>query len=1626
MTIRNSTRNRLLAGVGTTVLATAIVSGVHAAEIGISDTLAIDVRGSQTITGTLDLLNPLNENDAAVSATISGVSAGITRDGTQSGVTEAVSDNLINASATGNRFTNTIDLSLIQNGANDGAASLGFARNFTVDPDGGEARVRSLVEDSAFFIDDTDFQSGSVTATGNTISAVTTVNEGSTVLSGDIPTSFVSATAGSSSVSFPVANVDGDLFASSGTLVSATIQQNLEAGHDAVVTGNSVVLSLEATDDFTLNGSPALDDNTISAALRGNASTSTIGILSGDSPSFTGSAVVTNLQLNATDEFSSSSAVNAGSLIAATISGDAADALYELEGGLSVSGNRISSSLTGNEALGAANGAAGNQILLGDNMSIYGAGGAAAGAGISYTGGGIDSTVTADLIIHNSQGNQGVSDDARQSLSASTSGGQIIADVQSIEGGAIAQSANRMTSTITGNAASSALRSGENSVDFDATVAVANQQTNDNTDLSATNTGAMIATITGSGGGVTQESSIAVTGNRISASGYGNEVSQVVDLAANDLLTGSGNVALTGGTASQGNVSASGDATISNLHSGYASNLTVSNIGSTIGIDADSQQLTAPGNTIAGSTLTTGSNSQEAIALANSAGNSLSLFGTNVGSGAGIGSVQILDDNSAVSATLQGASAGVVASSHVADSSISVTGNTQRAIGYGASVSNALSVEANGIELDGADASLGGDLASVITFDPFNTLPFSNGVGEQPVVNAAYGILNDQSTQADVSATANAGTSGGIGITVEGALADSSAMNDLNSFVAAAYGNDAGSAISLYAGNLEVDGDGGAVVANVTSTQALDAAVSATATGGNVISTYVDDLVSDSSISTSDNVIQALAFGNRATGNSVSVTGTNVDASGASRGGVSLDYDDLEITANASFSVQNAQSAQGSILASQVDNPASPALAAGILVSAGVHPLDPSDVSDIVGSSISADTNRSFASATGNSAANSLSIDVNSLAVTSGMQNVQSTGADIAALIGAAGTVGSPGTSPDTFGIAVTAEDSEALDGIVSGGSVTLTGGTLLFPTASLTSEQITYLTNNGWTIVGSNISGPASLLGSIPIADYATLQGGGTANLSYTIPGTLPTAGTPNQGGVTIAAGAGIIDSSLSVAANIQAGSVTGNSAINSLDIAASTIAAGGTLATSTAGDLSLDVTGAVADHALANFQEVLNPDDDISQTATVYGTLAIDAAEDVAITDSSLTISGNSQSATAVSNTAANGISLEGTGISAGSALSSDQWSAAEVGATSNLEIFTSAAVSGSSVVISDNQNTALGVINDVTNTLSVTGTNFASVDAVGEVVVTGDWLDDTWLATGDHVVTNRQTAFTEATSSAVTQLYNEDRVATETSGLVDSSLTITGNRTVSEAGANRADNRLTLQAASTLGANGGIVNRQDSDATVSASSTTLAVISLAGDEGLATPALSSSSVTLDGNSTTALARGNSATNILNAVAGSNYAGSAAGAGSTLTAGGASSEVRAGAAVLNGQVNTGNVSATSVATVYAVALNGAVAGDPAMANGSVSVSGNQVATEAYGNSAVNRVSLTGLSTGTSTAAVGSHQVNSGAITASVTQASLGIGGTGSVGGSSLGVRGNTISANAVGNTVSNAIRRN
>ncbi|KPQ34698.1 MAG: hypothetical protein HLUCCX21_01390, partial [Porphyrobacter sp. HL-46] len=762
--------------------------------------------------------------------------------------------------------------------------------------------------------------------------------------------------------------------------------------------------------------------------------------------------------------------------------------------------------------------------------------------------------------------------------------------------------------------------------------------------------------------------------------------------------------------------------------------------------------------------------------------------------------------------------------------------------------------------------------------------------------------------------------------------------------------------------------------------------------------------------STSGNAIQAMATGNRAAGNILSVSGTNI-ATGANigtAGGMTnvQTGGDRILAANASFTVQNAQSTLGNIQASQLDSPTAPSTAAMIVT--GVS-------GDLTNSTVVSQANTSTAQVTANSAVSGVNIAANDLATTSGVQNYQDNTAGVSALIGLAGTPGTPGTSGTPEAPFTYTATGSGLVGISSGGDTTVTAGDLTLSSASLTPDQIAFLTSNGWTDAGGFLVASATILGTVPTTDFIVLETGDPVSFDTAIPaipGDPATAGTPNQGGVTIALGADITASRVAVDGNSTAGSVIGNNAANGLMISATTIADGSLLATSTALDAGID--GATADHSLSNFQRAGGP----SLESTVFGSFGIDGADGALVTDATLSVSDNSQSATSIASTADNSVSLTGNTITAGSALASVQEGYSPVLANTDADLFVPAGVSGSTVELSGNTNGALAVNNDVTNRLTVSGTNVSlgATDAANLALGTGDAM-----ATGDHVLANDQEAYAAVQSNATTRIFNDDGILENDTGIANSSVTIANNRTSAEGSGNRAVNTMAIEGSAVLDASAGLANRQQNFASVNVNATTSASLNMTGAAAGGVPAANGSTATISDNSTTALARGNTASNALDVTAGSGYADGVAGsAGSSL---GGSQTVTAEAAVLNGQTNNSVVSASSSGATYQMALNSG-ASNPGLLNSAFAVSGNMVVAEAYGNTATNRLTMTSLNANTPTAAVGNSQINNGNVMAMTTSVTFGMNaGLGGIAGSTLQTTGNQISATAVGNSAVSAI---
>jgi len=326
-----------------------------------------------------------------------------------------------------------------------------------------------------------------------------------------------------------------------------------------------------------------------------------------------------------------------------------------------------------------------------------------------------------------------------------------------------------------------------------------------------------------------------------------------------------------------------------------------------------------------------------------------------------------------------------------------------------------------------------------------------------------------------------------------------------------------------------------------------------------------------------------------------------------------------------------------------------------------------------------------------------------------------------------------------------------------------------------------------------------------------------------------------------------------------------------------------------------------------------------------------------------------------------------------------------------------------SASSASLTGNTNQASAAINQADNGLSVAAVRAGGVhDDTSPAQASASAV----YAIGDHVLLNWQVATGNAVATASMQLR-----AAGTGNMDGSAVSIGGNSTSADASANRALNAVSATALSGATPNAGLANNQRNSAAVSASAVTDIAVAINATPG--TDNVPGSFITLNGNTTTSLARGNAADNQL-ALSGSGPLS----AMPAMAIMGPEATVHADAALLNVQVNAGAVTASAADTGYSIPLNSV--GTP-IANSSLGVAGNSVSAAAYGNVASNAITIAP-SGSLPVAALVNSQSNSGPVTALVTGASFRIV-SGPMGSGTLSATGNQITAAATGNLANSAI---
>jgi hypothetical protein len=285
---------------------------------------------------------------------------------------------------------------------------------------------------------------------------------------------------------------------------------------------------------------------------------------------------------------------------------------------------------------------------------------------------------------------------------------------------------------------------------------------------------------------------------------------------------------------------------------------------------------------------------------------------------------------------------------------------------------------------------------------------------------------------------------------------------------------------------------------------------------------------------------------------------------------------------------------------------------------------------------------------------------------------------------------------------------------------------------------------------------------------------------------------------------------------------------------------------------------------------------------------------------------------------------------------------------------------------------------------------------------------------------VVLNVQVNVNNVAAVASSNTYSEALSGGATGSLLNSQASLDNNTTSANAFGNSGANSLNVAATNgsiSAALNNIQVNENDGDLrTVSAvASSNSYSLALTGS-GITGWAADASSMSVAGNTTTAVARGNAATNTLNYTVGVAYSGFATDPVATVSGGGAITGVTGGAVILNDQTNAQTVSAAALSDSYTVALNAGTLGS--VQNSQVSLANNTTNALAFGNSATNTLTMATYRNGIPSSAIATNQVNSGIVTATASSVAYTMAPAGNVSGSALRSSGNMTSAQAIGNS--------
>ncbi|WP_422002741.1 beta strand repeat-containing protein [Roseovarius mucosus] len=1382
-----------------------------------------------------------------------------------------------------------------------------------------------------------------------------------------------------------------ETIAASATLTGGN-DQRLTAGVTGSLIGTNVNINLTRDDllDDIITGVAPATNNLLSASASGNISTAAADLEF--APSTAGdTAAVATLQSVEASVFATSTGDTNSILIANEDGG-----IRTLTGAAIQDNNDITATATGNSGT--------STIEVASGLDLVQATDAQANVRIDALLATNPQIATdADLLVSSAQ------EVDTATIYGSVQGASTNTAVEALDGATVTIANSDQAASATGNSAANSIVSSDTTAEITASTAVANLQGLLGANIQAASDTSDVVVNTGN----VANSTVSLNANSQTASATGSTSTQSLSLNASS-ITGEGLAATVGdgGGAPSVQLAADADAVVANVQTLGSSDVNSFVNNDEIGISVSNT------DSVVNSTLEVDGNNQSAATTGLQTANTLSLTsGAEMSAAGAVASVQVINGE------LTADTSGNRITNRVNDEDYSVT---------------ATSVLTTNNQID---ANVTGATATnrLVTTSGTNNLSVSSNAGTvdtnpgafQPFVIAGQVLTNDQDVSASVISANSANNQ--ISTFLAEDATSSTVRTDSNTVSASATANRADNAISLSFNALTgtISGTGTGVVAALANEQTLDGATDVTArnvgAGGVPILTQIGPDSFDSTVSTSNNRVDATASGNVAVANTVLVDGITI-TSGSEAAPVVGQND---IAATGSFISASEQSSSADILASQVD---STGVTSNTILTDFGDDIEPS-------STVVSDGNVLSAFATANRATNAVQLGTDETALISAsgiVANTQDAAGTVSAEIGVLGQDAIPAfTSTNTAGTQTTALN-------VAGSLITNNGSTVTFTfVAPLTAEEQATLVTAGFQNITSTT---ADFVGGTTINTAGTLNvtaANGTDALFGTADDTLAfngfvgasQAGELNNAGVIVEVdgfGGGTIEgSTVSVSGNTIVGEVSGNIGTSSATANATTVS--GLSATASEVTTTSVVTTSNSDLSAVNYQGA-----SATLESDVAGTFGIIAEGDDNfgigdITNSTQTVSNNLQQSFATANRGTNSVELTATSTDADTALASLQVSSGTVSTSSDLDVLANVGATNSTLLIEGNRNQSVANGNVVANSSTLDVTNATSSGAVDAALDT----TGTRSADGNAVLSSEQVLTASVTASATTDVFNQDATRSGGNEVIDTSVSISRNATTAQATGNSAGtisgnltgNRLVMGDADTA-------NMDRTAALLNEQSVTAPLVSATVNQDVAialtntsTEPLQTSSLSLDGNSTTALARSNVMTNTL-IVDGANIA---AGAGTDASfefdsTGGLIETVDAAFVLGSVQDNAAEVVATTTQSRVEVDLSNA-SGD-VISGSTLSLTNNVSSATALANNVVNSVAVGENSANVDgTAALANSQDNTGAVTATggsaiaVTfDATGGLDPNGVVS-SSITLSGNASASNAVGNQAQNSL---